>query len=386
MKITYLIKALSLLFLLSLSNETQLKRSKYMKQSLLSSDNEQELNYENSESHIYDHILGFFSAFSSEVSHSKEGIDIISSTRPECSEKSLKTLFTYGRINYMKYLENVQRATQNEKPQQSISERIRQCELHKKELLNEIEALEKEKKTKKGEASKEKKDSIKEITEQKAIIKKMLKDINNAYKEIGKIVKSNLSMKSLEQEANIKEKENFIKNTNAQLKEEMAKLDQLNEKNKNLFNYRELTPLINEKKEEAKINCVAFAQNPNDAYAMSTFKKIIHFYDFARQTISCVSENKDIQESIEGLIEKIKSAGISMIDFISNIIEKNPMEIVKMFIKAPFRVGYAFTKFCFHLRRLTKNKVTYEPSQLAYQEGKVMGYGIKMLFGILPES
>ena len=138
MKITHLIKLLSLLLLLSISNEAQLKRSKY---SLLSSENEQELNYENSESHIYDHILGFFSAFSSEVSQSKEGVDIIASTRPECSEKSLKTLFTYGRINYVKYLENVQKATQNEKPQQSISERIRQCELHKKELLNEIEAL-----------------------------------------------------------------------------------------------------------------------------------------------------------------------------------------------------------------------------------------------------
>lgn len=383
MKITHLIKLLSLLLLLSISNEAQLKRSKY---SLLSSDNEQELNYENSESHIYDHILGFFSAFSSEVSQSKEGVDIIASTRPECSEKSLKTLFTYGRINYVKYLENVQKATQNEKPQQSISERIRQCELHKKELLNEIEALEKEKKTKKGEASKEKKNSIQEITDQKAIIKKMLKDINNAYKEIGTIVKSNLSKKSLGQETIIIEKENFIKETNAKLKEEMAKLDQLNEKNKSLFGYKELTPLIKEKKEEAKINCVAYAQNPNDAYAMSTFKKIIHFYDFARQTISCASENKDIQESIEGLIEKVKSAGISMIDFISNIIEKNPMEIVKMFIKAPFRVGYAFTKFCFHLRRLTKNKVTYEPSQLAYQQGKVMGYGMKMLFGLLPES
>lgn len=383
MKITHLIKLLSLLLLLSISNEAQLKRSKY---SLLSSDNEQELNYENSESHIYDHILGFFSAFSSEVSQSKEGVDIIASTRPECSEKSLKTLFTYGRINYVKYLENVQKATQNEKPQQSISERIRQCELHKKELLNEIEALEKEKKTKKGEASKEKKNSIQEITDQKAIIKKMLKDINNAYKEIGTIVKSNLSKKSLGQETIIREKENFIKETNAKLKEEMAKLDQLNEKNKSLFGYKELTPLIKEKKEEAKINCVAYAQNPNDAYAMSTFKKIIHFYDFARQTISCASENKDIQESIEGLIEKVKSAGISMIDFISNIIEKNPMEIVKMFIKAPFRVGYAFTKFCFHLRRLTKNKVTYEPSQLAYQQGKVMGYGMKMLFGLLPES
>ena len=383
MKITHLIKLLSLLLLLSISNEAQLKRSKY---SLLSSDNEQELNYENSESHIYDHILGFFSAFSSEVSQSKEGVDIIASTRPECSEKSLKTLFTYGRINYVKYLENVQKATQNEKTQQSISERIRQCELHKKELLNEIEALEKEKKTKKGEASKEKKNSIQEITDQKAIIKKMLKDINNAYKEIGTIVKSNLSKKSLGQETIIREKENFIKETNAKLKEEMAKLDQLNEKNKSLFGYKELTPLIKEKKEEAKINCVAYAQNPNDAYAMSTFKKIIHFYDFARQTISCASENKDIQESIEGLIEKVKSAGISMIDFISNIIEKNPMEIVKMFIKAPFRVGYAFTKFCFHLRRLTKNKVTYEPSQLAYQQGKVMGYGMKMLFGLLPES
>ena len=383
MKITHLIKLLSLLLLLSISNEAQLKRSKY---SLLSSDNEQELNYENSESHIYDHILGFFSAFSSEVSQSKEGVDIIASTRPECSEKSLKTLFTYGRINYVKYLENVQKATQNEKPQQSISERIRQCELHKKELLNEIEALEKEKKTKKGEASKEKKNSIQEITDQKAIIKKMLKDINNAYKEIGTIVKSNLSKKSLGQETIIREKENFIKETNAKLKEEMAKLDQLNEKNKSLFGYKGLTPLIKEKKEEAKINCVAYAQNPNDAYAMSTFKKIIHFYDFARQTISCASENKDIQESIEGLIEKVKSAGISMIDFISNIIEKNPMEIVKMFIKAPFRVGYAFTKFCFHLRRLTKNKVTYEPSQLAYQQGKVMGYGMKMLFGLLPES
>lgn len=383
MKITHLIKLLSLLLLLSISNEAQLKRSKY---SLLSSDNEQELNYENSESHIYDHILGFFSAFSSEVSQSKEGVDIIASTRPECSEKSLKTLFTYGRINYVKYLENVQKATQNEKPQQSISERIRQCELHKKELLNEIEALEKEKKTKKGEASKEKKNSIQEITDQKAIIKKMLKDINNAYKEIGTIVKSNLSKNSLGQETIIREKENFIKETNAKLKEEMAKLDQLNEKNKSLFGYKELTPLIKEKKEEAKINCVAYAQNPNDAYAMSTFKKIIHFYDFARQTISCASENKDIQESIEGLIEKVKSAGISMIDFISNIIEKNPMEIVKMFIKAPFRVGYAFTKFCFHLRRLTKNKVTYEPSQLAYQQGKVMGYGMKMLFGLLPES
>ena len=383
MKITHLIKLLSLLLLLSISNEAQLKRSKY---SLLSSENEQELNYENSESHIYDHILGFFSAFSSEVSQSKEGVDIIASTRPECSEKSLKTLFTYGRINYVKYLENVQKATQNEKPQQSISERIRQCELHKKELLNEIEALEKEKKTKKGEASKEKKNSIQEITDQKAIIKKMLKDINNAYKEIGTIVKSNLSKKSLGQETIIREKENFIKETNAKLKEEMAKLDQLNEKNKSLFDYKELTPLIKEKKEEAKINCVAYAQNPNDAYAMSTFKKIIHFYDFARQTISCASENKDIQESIEGLIEKVKSAGISMIDFISNIIEKNPMEIVKMFIKAPFRVGYAFTKFCFHLRRLTKNKVTYEPSQLAYQQGKVMGYGMKMLFGLLPES
>ena len=383
MKITHLIKLLSLLLLLSISNEAQLKRSKY---SLLSSDNEQELNYENSESHIYDHILGFFSAFSSEVSQSKEGVDIIASTRPECSEKSLKTLFTYGRINYVKYLENVQKATQNEKPQQSISERIRQCELHKQELLNEIEALEKEKKTKKGEASKEKKNSIQEITDQKAIIKKMLKDINNAYKEIGTIVKSNLSKKSLGQETIIREKENFIKETNAKLKEEMAKLDQLNEKNKSLFGYKELTPLIKEKKEEAKINCVAYAQNPNDAYAMSTFKKIIHFYDFARQTISCASENKDIQESIEGLIEKVKSAGISMIDFISNIIEKNPMEIVKMFIKAPFRVGYAFTKFCFHLRRLTKNKVTYEPSQLAYQQGKVMGYGMKMLFGLLPES
>lgn len=383
MKITHLIKLLSLLLLLSISNEAQLKRSKY---SLLSSENEQELNYENSESHIYDHILGFFSAFSSEVSQSKEGVDIIASTRPECSEKSLKTLFTYGRINYVKYLENVQKATQNEKPQQSISERIRQCELHKKELLNEIEALEKEKKTKKGEASKEKKNSIQEITDQKAIIKKMLKDINNAYKEIGTIVKSNLSKKSLGQETIIREKENFIKETNAKLKEEMAKLDQLNEKNKSLFGYKELTPLIKEKKEEAKINCVAYAQNPNDAYAMSTFKKIIHFYDFARQTISCASENKDIQESIEGLIEKVKSAGISMIDFISNIIEKNPMEIVKMFIKAPFRVGYAFTKFCFHLRRLTKNKVTYEPSQLAYQQGKVMGYGMKMLFGLLPES
>ena len=383
MKITHLIKLLSLLLLLSISNEAQLKRSKY---SLLSSDNEQELNYENSESHIYDHILGFFSAFSSEVSQSKEGVDIIASTRPECSEKSLKTLFTYGRINYVKYLENVQKATQNEKPQQSISERIRQCELHKKELLNEIEALEKEKKTKKGEASKEKKNSIQEITDQKAIIKKMLKDINNAYKEIGTIVKSNLLKNSLGQETIIREKENFIKETNAKLKEEMAKLDQLNEKNKSLFGYKELTPLIKEKKEEAKINCVAYAQNPNDAYAMSTFKKIIHFYDFARQTISCASENKDIQESIEGLIEKVKSAGISMIDFISNIIEKNPMEIVKMFIKAPFRVGYAFTKFCFHLRRLTKNKVTYEPSQLAYQQGKVMGYGMKMLFGLLPES
>ena len=383
MKITHLIKLLSLLLLLSISNEAQLKRSKY---SLLSSENEQELNYENSESHIYDHILGFFSAFSSEVSQSKEGVDIIASTRPECSEKSLKTLFTYGRINYVKYLENVQKATQNEKPQQSISERIRHCELHKKELLNEIEALEKEKKTKKGEASKEKKNSIQEITDQKAIIKKMLKDINNAYKEIGTIVKSNLSKKSLGQETIIREKENFIKETNAKLKEEMAKLDQLNEKNKSLFGYKELTPLIKEKKEEAKINCVAYAQNPNDAYAMSTFKKIIHFYDFARQTISCASENKDIQESIEGLIEKVKSAGISMIDFISNIIEKNPMEIVKMFIKAPFRVGYAFTKFCFHLRRLTKNKVTYEPSQLAYQQGKVMGYGMKMLFGLLPES
>lgn len=383
MKITHLIKLLSLLLLLSISNEAQLKRSKY---SLLSSDNEQELNYENSESHIYDHILGFFSAFSSEVSQSKGEVDIIASTRPECSEKSLKTLFTYGRINYVKYLENVQKATQNEKPQQSISERIRQCELHKKELLNEIEALEKEKKTKKGEASKEKKNSIQEITDQKAIIKKMLKDINNAYKEIGTIVKSNLSKKSLGQETIIREKENFIKETNAKLKEEMAKLDQLNEKNKSLFGYKELTPLIKEKKEEAKINCVAYAQNPNDAYAMSTFKKIIHFYDFARQTISCASENKDIQESIEGLIEKVKSAGISMIDFISNIIEKNPMEIVKMFIKAPFRVGYAFTKFCFHLRRLTKNKVTYEPSQLAYQQGKVMGYGMKMLFGLLPES
>ena len=383
MKITHLIKLLSLLLLLSISNEAQLKRSKY---SLLSSDNEQELNYENSESHIYDHILGFFSAFSSEVSQSKEGVDIIASTRPECSEKSLKTLFTYGRINYVKYLENVQKATQNEKPQQSISERIRQCELHKKELLNEIEALEKEKRTKKGEASKEKKNSIQEITDQKAIIKKMLKDINNAYKEIGTIVKSNLSKNSLGQETIIREKENFIKETNAKLKEEMAKLDQLNEKNKSLFGYKELTPLIKEKKEEAKINCVAYAQNPNDAYAMSTFKKIIHFYDFARQTISCASENKDIQESIEGLIEKVKSAGISMIDFISNIIEKNPMEIVKMFIKAPFRVGYAFTKFCFHLRRLTKNKVTYEPSQLAYQQGKVMGYGMKMLFGLLPES
>ena len=383
MKITHLIKLLSLLLLLSISNEAQLKRSKY---SLLSSDNEQELNYENSESHIYDHILGFFSAFSSEVSQSKGGVDIIASTRPECSEKSLKTLFTYGRINYVKYLENVQKATQNEKPQQSISERIRQCALHKKELLNEIEALEKEKKTKKGEASKEKKNSIQEITDQKAIIKKMLKDINNAYKEIGTIVKSNLSKKSLGQETIIREKENFIKETNAKLKEEMAKLDQLNEKNKSLFGYKELTPLIKEKKEEAKINCVAYAQNPNDAYAMSTFKKIIHFYDFARQTISCASENKDIQESIEGLIEKVKSAGISMIDFISNIIEKNPMEIVKMFIKAPFRVGYAFTKFCFHLRRLTKNKVTYEPSQLAYQQGKVMGYGMKMLFGLLPES
>ena len=383
MKITHLIKLLSLLLLLSISNEAQLKRSKY---SLLSSDNEQELNYENSESHIYDHILGFFSAFSSEVSQSKGGVDIIASTRPECSEKSLKTLFTYGRINYVKYLENVQKATQNEKPQQSISERIRQCELHKKELLNEIEALEKEKKTKKGEASKEKKNSIQEITDQKAIIKKMLKDINNAYKEIGTIVKSNLSKNSLGQETIIREKENFIKETNAKLKEEMAKLDQLNEKNKSLFGYKELTPLIKEKKEEAKINCVAYAQNPNDAYAMSTFKKIIHFYDFARQTISCASENKDIQESIEGLIEKVKSAGISMIDFISNIIEKNPMEIVKMFIKAPFRVGYAFTKFCFHLRRLTKNKVTYEPSQLAYQQGKVMGYGMKMLFGLLPES
>lgn len=383
MKITHLIKLLSLLLLLSISNEAQLKRSKY---SLLSSENEQELNYENSESHIYDHILGFFSAFSSEVSQSKEGVDIIASTRPECSEKSLKTLFTYGRINYVKYLENVQKATQNEKPQQSISERIRQCELHKKELLNEIEALEKEKKTKKGEASKEKKNSIQEITDQKAIIKKMLKDINNAYKEIGTIVKSNLSKNSLGQETIIREKENFIKETNAKLKEEMAKLDQLNEKNKSLFGYKELTPLIKEKKEEAKINCVAYAQNPNDAYAMSTFKKIIHFYDFARQTISCASENKDIQESIEGLIEKVKSAGISMIDFISNIIEKNPMEIVKMFIKAPFRVGYAFTKFCFHLRRLTKNKVTYEPSQLAYQQGKVMGYGMKMLFGLLPES
>ena len=383
MKITHLIKLLSLLLLLSISHEAQLKRSKY---SLLSSENEQELNYENSESHIYDHILGFFSAFSSEVSQSKEGVDIIASTRPECSEKSLKTLFTYGRINYVKYLENVQKATQNEKPQQSISERIRQCELHKKELLNEIEALEKEKKTKKGEASKEKKNSIQEITDQKAIIKKMLKDINNAYKEIGTIVKSNLSKKSLGQETIIREKENFIKETNAKLKEEMAKLDQLNEKNKSLFGYKELTPLIKEKKEEAKINCVAYAQNPNDAYAMSTFKKIIHFYDFARQTISCASENKDIQESIEGLIEKVKSAGISMIDFISNIIEKNPMEIVKMFIKAPFRVGYAFTKFCFHLRRLTKNKVTYEPSQLAYQQGKVMGYGMKMLFGLLPES
>ena len=383
MKITHLIKLLSLLLLLSISNEAQLKRSKY---SLLSSENEQELNYENSESHIYDHILGFFSAFSSEVSQSKEGVDIIASTRPECSEKSLKTLFTYGRINYVKYLENVQKATQNEKPQQSISERIRQCELHKKELLNEIEALEKEKKTKKGEASKEKKNSIQEITDQKAIIKKMLKDINNAYKEIGTIVKSNLSKGSLGQETIIREKENFIKETNAKLKEEMAKLDQLNEKNKSLFGYKELTPLIKEKKEEAKINCVAYAQNPNDAYAMSTFKKIIHFYDFARQTISCASENKDIQESIEGLIEKVKSAGISMIDFISNIIEKNPMEIVKMFIKAPFRVGYAFTKFCFHLRRLTKNKVTYEPSQLAYQQGKVMGYGMKMLFGLLPES
>ena len=383
MKITHLIKLLSLLLLLSISNEAQLKRSKY---SLLSSENEQELNYENSESHIYDHILGFFSAFSSEVSQSKGGVDIIASTRPECSEKSLKTLFTYGRINYVKYLENVQKATQNEKPQQSISERIRQCELHKKELLNEIEALEKEKKTKKGEASKEKKNSIQEITDQKAIIKKMLKDINNAYKEIGTIVKSNLSKKSLGQETIIREKENFIKETNAKLKEEMAKLDQLNEKNKSLFGYKELTPLIKEKKEEAKINCVAYAQNPNDAYAMSTFKKIIHFYDFARQTISCASENKDIQESIEGLIEKVKSAGISMIDFISNIIEKNPMEIVKMFIKAPFRVGYAFTKFCFHLRRLTKNKVTYEPSQLAYQQGKVMGYGMKMLFGLLPES
>ena len=383
MKITHLIKLLSLLLLLSISNEAQLKRSKY---SLLSSENEQELNYENSESHIYDHILGFFSAFSSEVSQSKEGVDIIASTRPECSEKSLKTLFTYGRINYVKYLENVQKATQNEKPQQSISERIRQCELHKKELLNEIEALEKEKKTKKGEASKEKKNSIQEITDQKAIIKKMLKDINNAYKEIGTIVKSNLSKNSLGQETIIREKENFIKETNAKLKEEMAKLDQLNEKNKSLFGYKELTPLIKEKKEEAKINCVAYAQNPNDAYAMSTFKKIIHFYDFARQTISCASENKDIQESIEGLIEKVKSAGISVIDFISNIIEKNPMEIVKMFIKAPFRVGYAFTKFCFHLRRLTKNKVTYEPSQLAYQQGKVMGYGMKMLFGLLPES
>ena len=383
MKITHLIKLLSLLLLLSISNEAQLKRSKY---SLLSSENEQELNYENSESHIYDHILGFFSAFSSEVSQSKGGVDIIASTRPECSEKSLKTLFTYGRINYVKYLENVQKATQNEKPQQSISERIRQCELHKKELLNEIEALEKEKKTKKGEASKEKKNSIQEITDQKAIIKKMLKDINNAYKEIGTIVKSNLSKKSLGQETIIREKENFIKEANAKLKEEMAKLDQLNEKNKSLFGYKELTPLIKEKKEEAKINCVAYAQNPNDAYAMSTFKKIIHFYDFARQTISCASENKDIQESIEGLIEKVKSAGISMIDFISNIIEKNPMEIVKMFIKAPFRVGYAFTKFCFHLRRLTKNKVTYEPSQLAYQQGKVMGYGMKMLFGLLPES
>ena len=383
MKITHLIKLLSLLLLLSISNEAQLKRSKY---SLLSSENEQELNYENSESHIYDHILGFFSAFSSEVSQSKEGVDIIASTRPECSEKSLKTLFTYGRINYVKYLENVQKATQNEKPQQSISERIRQCELHKKELLNEIEALEKEKKTKKGEASKEKKNSIQEITDQKAIIKKMLKDINNAYKEIGTIVKSNLSKKSLGQETIIREKENFIKETNAKLKEEMAKLDQLNEKNKSLFGYKELTPLIKEKKQEAKINCVAYAQKPNDAYAMSTFKKIIHFYDFARQTISCASENKDIQESIEGLIEKVKSAGISMIDFISNIIEKNPMEIVKMFIKAPFRVGYAFTKFCFHLRRLTKNKVTYEPSQLAYQQGKVMGYGMKMLFGLLPES
>ena len=383
MKITHLIKLLSLLLLLSISNEAQLKRSKY---SLLSSENEQELNYENSESHIYDHILGFFSAFSSEVSQSKGEVDIIASTRPECSEKSLKTLFTYGRINYVKYLENVQKATQNEKPQQSISERIRQCELHKKELLNEIEALEKEKKTKKGEASKEKKNSIQEITDQKAIIKKMLKDINNAYKEIGTIVKSNLSKNSLGQETIIREKENFIKETNAKLKEEMAKLDQLNEKNKSLFGYKELTPLIKEKKEEAKINCVAYAQNPNDAYAMSTFKKIIHFYDFARQTISCASENKDIQESIEGLIEKVKSAGISMIDFISNIIEKNPMEIVKMFIKAPFRVGYAFTKFCFHLRRLTKNKVTYEPSQLAYQQGKVMGYGMKMLFGLLPES
>ena len=229
MKITHLIKLLSLLLLLSISNEAQLKRSKY---SLLSSDNEQELNYENSESHIYDHILGFFSAFSSEVSQSKEGVDIIASTRPECSEKSLKTLFTYGRINYVKYLENVQKATQNEKPQQSISERIRQCELHKKELLNEIEALEKEKKTKKGEASKEKKNSIQEITDQKAIIKKMLKDINNAYKEIGTIVKSNLSKKSLGQETIIREKENFIKETNAKLKEEMAKLDQLNEKNR----------------------------------------------------------------------------------------------------------------------------------------------------------
>ena len=33
----------------------------------------------------------------------------------------------------------------------------------------------------------------------------------------------------------------------------MAKLDQLNEKNKSLFGYKELTPLIKEKKEEAVI-------------------------------------------------------------------------------------------------------------------------------------
>ena len=167
----------------------------------------------------------------------------------------------------------------------------------------------------------------------------------------------------------------------------MNKLEELNQKMIELYKYKMLEPIIKAKQEEKKIDCIAFAQNPNDAYAMSTFKKIIHFYDFAKQVVSCASDNQDIKETAGALLQKIKSSPASVVEFVKKIIEMNPMEIVQMVIKAPGRVVYAFTKFCFHLRRLNKNRYQYgDLSLLAYQEGKVMGYGMRMLFGIIPES